>query len=149
MPITETDIKLEPVQVKMECYDLCLDCMDPERKKTDPAGMRRALVHDFDDGLTMNWAKDYPGGVTINTLKTIDAKPKMLTSPSAIHLTIYGNTKIADNLKVDNDVTIDGSLKLKGKFPPGGFAPAGWTPYYDLKDKIHELEARIAALEKK
>lgn len=26
---------------------------------------RRALVHDFDDRLTLNWGKDYPGGVRI------------------------------------------------------------------------------------
>ena len=28
-------------------------------------GHRRALVHDFNDGLTLNWSGGYPGGVTV------------------------------------------------------------------------------------
>jgi hypothetical protein len=33
------------------------------------AGPRRALVHDFDDGLTINFGADYPGGVKITSAK--------------------------------------------------------------------------------
>lgn len=47
----------------LECNDLLLD--DPSRRRV-AGGHRRALVHDFNDGLTINWAADYPGGVTIN-----------------------------------------------------------------------------------
>jgi hypothetical protein len=32
---------------------------------------RRALVHDFQDGLTVNWSFDYPGGVTVFDLKAV------------------------------------------------------------------------------
>jgi hypothetical protein len=31
----------------------------------NPARPRRAVVHDGNDGLTLNYAKDYPGGVTV------------------------------------------------------------------------------------
>lgn len=42
--------------------DLLLD--SPARRKKN-GGHRRALVHDGDDGLTINFNGDYPGGVTI------------------------------------------------------------------------------------
>lgn len=42
--------------------DLVLDY--PPRRKNDD-GWRRALVHDENDGLTINFNGDYPGGVTI------------------------------------------------------------------------------------
>jgi hypothetical protein len=48
--------------LRLETIDLMLD--HPQRRKTT-AGSRRALVHDFNDGLTINWGGDYPGGVTI------------------------------------------------------------------------------------
>ena len=40
------------------------------RKNNTP--YRRAFVHDFDDGLTVNWVNDYAGGVTINGVKKIE-----------------------------------------------------------------------------
>lgn len=136
MPITETDIKLLPVQVKMECYDLCVDCMDPDRKKTDPTGMRRALVHDFDDGLTINWANDYRGGVTVNAVKKITGyaaahrpfqgitiEGGMFINLNAVGLAFKGGVirldsqpeqaggvKIAGDVRFGNDVTLDGRV---------------------------------------
>jgi len=69
-----TDVKLDQGQsgnillldggvVQTTATDFVLD--SPSRHK-GPPGLRRALVHDFRDGLTINWAGDYPGGVTIN-----------------------------------------------------------------------------------
>ena len=43
-------------------WDLMLDAADRRRSGE---GSRRALVHDFGDGLTINFRSDYPGGVTI------------------------------------------------------------------------------------
>ena len=44
-----------------------LDLMlDAPSRRTNTSGFRRALVHDFGDGLTMNYANDYPSGVAIN-----------------------------------------------------------------------------------
>lgn len=42
--------------------DLLLDAPD---RRTPSGDFRRALVHDFNDGLTINWGGDYPAGVTI------------------------------------------------------------------------------------
>ena len=64
----ESDIKLEAGQVVIEAYDLCLDSKERRRNNM---GYRRAMVHDGNDGLTINWANDYPGGVTINRLKSL------------------------------------------------------------------------------
>ena len=43
--------------------DLILD--SPARRKPNGAKFRRALVHDESDGLTINFNRDYPGGVTV------------------------------------------------------------------------------------
>jgi hypothetical protein len=54
---------LEASVVQATASDFLLDA--PSRHTGRP-GFRRALVHDFNDGLTVNFAGDYPGGVTIN-----------------------------------------------------------------------------------
>jgi hypothetical protein len=43
--------------------DLALD--SPARRKPNGPRLRRALVHDESDGLTINFSGDYPGGVTV------------------------------------------------------------------------------------
>jgi hypothetical protein len=68
-----TDVKLdehdgnwvvvEGKALKVSGSDLMLD--EPSRRSTQ-LGLRRALVHDQNDGLTINFNRDYPGGVTIN-----------------------------------------------------------------------------------
>jgi hypothetical protein len=57
------DIHIEGNVQKVTCFDIELD--NAGRRKNN-SGKRRAFVHDFQDGLTLNWANDYPGGVTIN-----------------------------------------------------------------------------------
>jgi hypothetical protein len=61
----DSDVRLVPGQVVVDAPDLCLDSSD-RRKPEGLSEFRRALVHDFGDGLTINWPGDYPGGVTIN-----------------------------------------------------------------------------------
>jgi hypothetical protein len=62
----DSDVQLLPGQVKAVAWDLCLDAGSDRRKPAGTSPYRRALVHDFEDGLTLNWDGDYPGGVTIN-----------------------------------------------------------------------------------
>jgi hypothetical protein len=57
------DIHVEGNVQRVTCFDIELD--NAGRRK-NASGRRRAFVHDFGDGLTLNWANDYPGGVTIN-----------------------------------------------------------------------------------
>ncbi|WP_045875179.1 hypothetical protein [Pseudofrankia sp. DC12] len=49
--------------LKSETTDFKLD--SPERRSVD-GGERRALVHNVNDGLTVNFEGDYPGGVSID-----------------------------------------------------------------------------------
>lgn len=57
--------------------------LDNESRRTSDSGSRRALVHDFQDGLTINWAQDYPGGVTIRG---------KVSTPNELHVaTLKGN----------------------------------------------------------
>ena len=57
--------------------------LDSPFRHTGQPGLRRALVHDFNDGLTVNWAGDYPGGVTIKG-HTAEIGPGLLTTPQVI-----------------------------------------------------------------
>jgi len=50
-------------------HDLLLD--SAARRKPNGPTFRRALVHDENDGLTMNFNEDYPGGVTLNGVTSI------------------------------------------------------------------------------
>jgi hypothetical protein len=54
--------QLGGTHLRCEHHDLHLD---HTARRSNRTGHRRALVHDFQDGLTINWAGDYPGGVTI------------------------------------------------------------------------------------
>jgi len=79
--------------------DILLD--SPERR-SNKSGNRRALVHDFNDGLTINWANDYPGGVTIrgkasvDILSAVDASVvAMSVEKASIELISVGGTPFA------------------------------------------------------
>ena len=48
--------------------------VDSPHRRSNSTGYRRALVHDYNDGLTINWASDYPGGVTIKGEVTVPTK---------------------------------------------------------------------------
>lgn len=89
-----TDIKLdqqggnwlvaESQVLKSTATDLMLD--SPARRRGGPSPHRRALVHDTNDGLTLNYAGDYPGGVGIT-----------------------GNARVTGDLTVAGDLIVQGA----------------------------------------
>lgn len=102
-----TDIKLdqgdgnwliaESRYFKSTAIDLMLD--SPERRsKAGTSPLRRALVHDFSDGLTINWGSDYPGGVTLNG-----------------GVTMTSGATVTGTLTVKQDLTVNGKLRVDGK----------------------------------
>lgn len=56
-------IALAASEIRTSASDVIIDC--PARHKGKP-GPRRALVHDQNDGLTINYNGDYSGGITLN-----------------------------------------------------------------------------------
>lgn len=74
-----TDVRLDQVDgsfleldarvVKAISSDFMLD--EPSRRKGG-GPHRRALVHDQNDGLSINFSGDYPGGVTITGVRFLD-----------------------------------------------------------------------------
>ena len=109
--------------VKVEAGDLNVD--SPARRKGGVTGSgpgsggtlyRRALVHDFNDGLTINWANDYTGGVTINGLRQIHSKPKDITGPHpGVDLAIDGNIEFSDALQINGDSRFLGKADFEGQ----------------------------------
>jgi hypothetical protein len=55
--------------LNVQGHDFVLD--SAQRRRANGPRLRRALVHDQTDGLTLNFGSDYPGGVTINGLLNI------------------------------------------------------------------------------
>ena len=105
----ESDIKLikdktiiEGNYLEVNARDILLD--KKERRKIS-TGLRRALVHDFEDGLTVNWAKDYPGGLSLLGKKIkIDGNN---TTIKGNELTVNSKTIILG--KDSNNTTIKGN----------------------------------------
>lgn len=58
-----SEVVIEAFSLKQEGADYKLD---NQSRRLNSTPHRRALVHDFQDGLTINWANDYPGGITLN-----------------------------------------------------------------------------------
>jgi hypothetical protein len=56
--------------LNIQGHDFLLD--SSERRRPNSPTFRRALVHDQNDGLTLNFGHDYPGGVTINNVQALD-----------------------------------------------------------------------------
>ena len=111
----DTDIKLLDGQVKVEATDLCLD--SPLRR-TNNSPFRRALVHDYEDGLTLNWDNDYPGGVKI-----------------------VGDLKLGGKI-ISQGIDLTGEIvKLQNEVDQLKASVAG------MSDQIHQLMAVLASVD--
>ena len=81
-------VVIEGRVIQAEATDLILDNKD-RRNKNSTKPLRRALVHDFNDGLTINFEADYPGGATLvcrvnipNSALTVPHAKVSMISPS-------------------------------------------------------------------
>lgn len=152
--------------VQATAFDFVLD--SPFRHK-GPPGLRRALVHDFSDGLTINWAGDYPGGVTINGPSGGDIAPRIALdrsgSASVFGVSVVDQVAIHATLINLDTLRPDGNAAGEVKFTfqhPGEFDQDGnqRTPDFPetvflgalltaLRDEISLLKDRVAKLESK
>lgn len=165
-------VLIEGTIAKATSTDLMLDSAGRRRSSTPH---RRALVHDFDDGLTVNWANDYPAGVTINAAKRInghnngdwidvasrvvqvkgsdlmlDYQPRRANSTAFRRALVHGwNDTLTLNYNRDypGGVLIEGPVRM-----PGGAVIAGQdvaAVLTSLSTQVSALSARVAALEAK
>jgi hypothetical protein len=121
-----------------------LDSQDPSRRhNTTP--FRRALVHDFHDGLTVNWGGDYPGGVTIQGMVTMPGQ-----------LDVAAKTTLKGGVDVFGDARIEGKLQVRSLvvnltttvLGPQR-VPVPVTIPVDVASEIATLKQKVAELEKK
>jgi hypothetical protein len=134
--------------VKATSSDFLLD--SPHRRKDATPAERRALVHDFGDALTLNYAGDYPGGVRITG-------PVTLTEPVTVkgHLVVDGPITFYHN--ITQEVSFDAPRALGGsgrKERRTIASPVDLDGYLDmslgdLRKLITDLTARVAAIEAK
>ena len=110
--------------VFVQGHDLILDSPARRKKGTAGHGLRRALVQDQADGLTINYNHDYPGGVTLNGPVTVTGDVTMLLKTQSISLATPGAHITTESVDLG---------MLLGT----------------LRSKIVSLEARIAVLEAK
>lgn len=149
--------------------------LDSAGRRKVSGGNRRALVHDFDDGLTVNWANDYPAGVTLNSTKQINGHNNsdwlivnsrvskfvgtdlMLDSPGRRKNTSAYRRALVhdfqDGLTINwasdypGGVTINGTVKVPGKLMIG--ATDVGAIIASLQDSVKKLQQRVDVLESK
>lgn len=135
--------------LKTTAADLILD--SPARHRPNTRGLRRALVHDQQDGLTINYNRDYPGGVTINDVVDLNNRYGKLT--------ITGVNEISAHVKaVGAAAAGGGSLTLRGELliePPtqGGDGAIPPDPVslqqllVEMRSQVERLSRRVDELE--
>jgi hypothetical protein len=133
---------LEGRVVKVTAADFMLD--SPARR-IGSKPFRRALVHNQSDGLTVNFANDYQGGITLNGV--VEISPQ---SPKGGPLSLTINpTPI---LKVRGGIEFE--FQSTPKLAVGGGESTVTTfnlhsELTKLQNQISALQAKVAALEAK
>ena len=67
---TRDEIEVLCSNLNVHGTDFVID--SPVRRKPNGPRLRRALVHDESDGLSINFGNDYPGGVTMGGVRVLD-----------------------------------------------------------------------------
>jgi hypothetical protein len=125
--------------LKVEGHDFLLDSAS-RRKAGNTSAFRRAIVHDQGDGLTVNFANDYPGGVTLNGVAAITP----LSTPKPIGVLNRTNALIVHG---DISYEVHGPQLVSGGSDVITTTVA--TEAGKLQGLINELTARVTALEAK
>ena len=134
------EISLRADVVKVAGSDLVLD--SASRRGGSQLGLRRALVHDQGDGLTVNFNGDYPGGITLNHVAVITPKPATSATPK---LVVKGGIEFEME-----EVHVSGRPFLKGGTGPITRVLVDLQTIIEgLNRTVNDLQARIATLESK
>jgi hypothetical protein len=126
---------------------------DKTRRKAGRSSLRRrALVHDFGDGLTLNWNKDYPGGLTFNGNAVF--KDETIFNKSSIFLDSVDFDKL---LRVKEDITLRTNrnafsapqIGKEGRIDTNLPVPLPEIADISLKEILIKFNNRIIELEQK
>ena len=145
--------------VKTTAVDVVID--NPGRRRA-AGGNRRALVHDFNDGLTLNWASDYPNGVTVEGFRmTCKAADFVLDSAgrrrnatawrrALVHdfndgLTLNWAGDYPGGVTINGVVSVPGTLNVPNRTGGGQFDVA--AELASLRSQLAALQTRVTALE--
>lgn len=96
-------VTIESNVLKVNSSDFMLDSSS-RRKSTE--GYRRAFVHNENDGLTINFAGDYPGGVRVEG-----------------NVRFEGDARIEGTARIDNGLIVGGRLRLRKIDAPDNALP--------------------------
>lgn len=142
--MTDVVLHQDRREVQVECDNLNVqghDLLLSNSARRRPGGplFRRALVHDEGDGLTINFAGDYPGGVTISGPVALAAIRPLSRNPSDLptkpaHLVVHGGITYE----------VEG-VTLEGRPAPSTVSVGDQIE--ELHRKIAELAAKVAVLE--
>jgi hypothetical protein len=119
--------------------DFMLD--SPGRRGQGGGERRRALVHDRADGLTLNYNKDYPGGITLNAVSYISPKaPQMPRSDVPVDIDV----RVVQGLRRVRvpELVIDGGIQFVWD---NGVSLQKLIK--QLQDQVADLTQRVTALE--
>ena len=140
---------------------------NPDRRLPDSPERRRALVHDREDGLTINYDDDYPGGLTLRGVVRITPKevskgvtPDLTIPPLKIPWDPWGGIGVKIPEKILADVSVGGDLaypRIPNLVIDGGIefmwnngdvvaALEGPAQPVDLQSIIEDLRAQIVDL---
>jgi hypothetical protein len=128
------EVNIDDGNLTLKGADLKLDAPDRRKNQTP---FRRALVHDFNDRLTLNWGKDYPGGVKICGEVNIDDGNLTLKGNAAISGSLKTNEALISDLKTDK-------IELQGTSQIGG-GPIHLTQFNSVKIKPNLMEVSVSS----
>ena len=134
------DVVISANVTKTTSTDFILDAPSRRRQGKTPK-YRRALVHDANDGLTLNFNQDYPGGITLLGVAGIEPLPIPHVEQNVI-----------GNLQKNPNLVIRGGIQFEWEEPQNvlvGVAHAPQKRTVSLQDMLANLLDRVAKLEKR
>lgn len=150
----ENHVSIEGSHLKIKCHDLHLD--NPNRNSGEGKKYRRALVHDFDDALVINWHGDYPGGVKIYGEIDCSKSDRFVTKKAFVdkYLSVIGEARFTNppsvpDLKIRKTVTRTLSTRLGGTDIPMETEDSLLEIIEGLEKTISKLWGKISELESK
>ena len=110
--------------------------LDSPERRIGPKPFRRALVHDQGDGLTINFANDYQGGVTLNAVREISPHQIRTGGPF-------------DPIDPTPILVVRGGIEFEVHSPVNILGDGGEVTTLSLIGELRNLQSQISALQAK